>query len=429
MRHLITALLLAAALTCQLYAQIKEGETLDKIVAVVGEEIIMLSEVKSTMMQYAYQNQGIDPNDEKLREEVINSLINEKLVITKAKEDSIEVSEAEIEAEWQFMLEHYIRAYGSRERLENVYGMSVDRMKYEFRDQLKNRLLFGKIKNKKTSEISVSPREVKEFYEEYKDSIPPIPEQYMLYHIVRYIKTPDDAKEQLLKLARRVRDSILAGGSFADFARRYSKDPGSASDGGELGWVARGRLIKEFEDMAFSLQEGQISLPVETPFGYHIIQTMEKAEDKIKVRHILFKLGQTDEDKQEAINFLNDIRDSAAKGKDFEKLAKKYSEEKETQGFGGFIGKIEKSRVPGNIKSIVENLEDGEISEPHPYNADPVKPAYHIIYKKKAIPEHKANLEDDYKEIEMLALTHKQNRVFQDWIKELRETVYWERKD
>ena len=409
-------------------AQVKEGETLDKIVAIVGEEIIMLSDVRSNIMQYAYQNPDINPNDPALEKEVINSLINEKLVITRAKEDSIEVSEDEIEAEWQFMLQHYIQAYGSRERLENVYGMSIERMKYDFRDILKNRLLFEKIKQKKIHEISVSPRDVKDFYTEYKDSIPKIPEQYLIYHIVRYVQTQADAKEITVKLVRKIRDSILAGGDFSDFAKRYSDDPGSAKDGGDLGWVARGKLIKEFEDMAFSLQPGQISLPVESPFGYHLIQTLEKSEDKIKVRHILFKIGQSEEDKQKTIDFLNGIRDSVARGQDFEALAKKYSEEKETQGFGGFIGKIEKARIPESILSIIDGLNDGGVSEPKPYNSDPLKPAFHILYKKKTLPEHQANLDDDYKEVEMLALTFKQNKVFSSWLEELRNSIYWEIK-
>ncbi|ROL61923.1 parvulin peptidyl-prolyl isomerase, partial [Bacteroidetes/Chlorobi group bacterium ChocPot_Mid] len=231
------------------------------------------------------------------------------------------------------------------------------------------------------------------------------------------------------ELAKKVRDSIVRGGLFSDFAKRYSQDPGSANSGGELGWVSKGKLLPEFEKAAFELLPGQTSMPVETPFGYHLIQTLDKNKDSVLSRHILFRVGQSEDDRKYVIGFLNSIRDSVAGGKDFESLAKIYSEETTSKGFGGYLGKMGLEEVPPNIREIVSKLKEGEISEPIPYNVDPSKPAYHIIYKKKEISEHKADLKEDYKLIEQRALAYKKMKMYEDWTAGLRKELYWEIKN
>lgn len=423
---IISALLLLSPLVT--FAQPEEGEKLDEIVAVVGKEIIMKSDVTAQIAMLAQVNPSVDISDPDLRDEVLNSIINEKLVVTKALEDSVTVTEEEIEQRWDVLLENLISQYGSRNRIEKIYGMSINRLKYQYREEIRKNLLSNKLKQQRFQDISVSPKEVEEFFEIYKDSLQAIPPQVELYHIVRYVQAENVAKEEAYELAKKVRDTIIAEDEFAEFAERYSGDPATAKEGGDLGWFEKGKLFPEYEQAAFALQPGEISIPVETPFGFHLIQTIEKDENRIKTRHILFKIGQSSKDVEKTKQFLSSLKDSIKAGQDFETLAKKYSEDKETRGFGGFIGKVTLDEMPSSVREIISKLDAGDVSEPIPYDADRSKPAYHIIYIKRFIESHMPDLENDFKFLEKQAKNYKQMQEYQDWVKELREELYWEIK-
>lgn len=421
-------ILLLFATSLNAVAQAKEGEELDKIIAVVGNDIILESELNSQLLMFAQQDTSLNPTDPVVRQRVLDMLINEKLVVQKAIEDSIEVTDEEIKAQWEQQLDQYVKYYGSIKRIEDIYGMSIDRMQYEYRDEIRKHLLSQKIKMQKFGEVNVTEREVKEFYNKFKDSLPEIPKQVELYHIVKYIKPNENVKKETYELALRVRDSILNGGDFADFAARYSADPGTKDAGGDLGWIKKGKLFPEFEKAAINLSEGQISKPTETPFGYHLIEKLGLNKDSIHVRHILFKFTQSDADKKQTIQFLKDLKQKIEGGKSFEEMAKKYSEETETSGSGGFLGKYPVDNMPPALAQIINSMKVGEISDPLSYGNEP-KPAYHIIWKKAVIPAHTASLEDDYKQLEQLAKNYKQGNLYQKWVEELRKTMYWEIKD
>jgi peptidyl-prolyl cis-trans isomerase SurA len=402
-----------------------EGSTIDKIIAIVGNEIIMQSDLDGQVALYAQQDPSIKMNDPAIRQKVLDALINEKLVIAKAQEDSMTVTEEEIEQGWLYQLGNLIKRYGDEKRIEDIYGMSISRIKNEYRDEIRKQLLAQKLQQKEFGELKVSQREIDEFFAQYKDSLPEIPDKIELYHIVKNVESSKTQKDEQFQFARRIRDSIAAGGSFADYAKRYSADIATAKSGGELGWIEKGKLFKEFEDAAFSLIEGQISQPVETPFGFHVIQTLRKNKDSVFTRHILFKIGQTGKERDTVIHFLNKLKELSEKGDDFEKLAKAFSDEKETAGFGGFLGKFPLDYIPGGIKDLIEKLKEGGISEPIQYSNEP-KLSFHIIYKKKIIKAHKPNLQDDNKEITQMATNFKQNKLYQDWVMGLRKTMHWE---
>lgn len=417
-------------LTGSAFSQLKKGDELDKIVAIVGKEIIMKSDIDGRIIMMAQQNSAYNPNDPKLREEVLNNILEEKLLITKAIEDSIIVSDDEINQRWEVFLQTSIRRYGSEERLASIYGMSIPRLKIELTPEIKNQLLSSKLVERKFSNLNVSQKEVTDFYEKYKDSLPNVPPSVELYHIVKNVTASNEASDEVYELALRVRDSLLKDSDFAEMATKYSGDYASASDGGNLGWFDKGKLFPEFENAAFKLQPGEISMPVKTPFGYHLIETLEKKENSINTRHILFKLGQSTDDRELAKAKLNEIRDSIIAGAyEFEKLALRYSDDKETRGFGGFIGKIPMNELPPDLAKTVESLKDGEISEPLPYSNDPVNPKYHIIYRKKLLPAHKPTLEDDYDFISERAKFNKRIEMYDEWIAELKEELYWEKID
>ncbi len=412
----------------ELFAQIKKGSSLDKVVAIVGKDLILKSEVDQNMAMVMQSNPSINFQDDTYRKKILDNLINEKLMVMKAVEDSVEVSDDEISQRWNEFLNGMIRQYGSESRVEEVIGKTINRAKYEYNDLIKQRLLVDKLTQLKFSQINVSKKEVEEFFEKYRDSIPKVAPKISLYHLVKNVKVNNDLKIKSYEKAVSVRDSILNGGDFAKFATTYSADPGSAADGGNLGWFEKGKLFPEFEKAANNLQKGEISLPIETPFGFHIIQTIDKKKDALNTKHILFKVDLSDDDTKDVINELKSLKDKFQKGEKFEDLAKENSDDKDTKGFGGFLGKLQLEEMPPNLKSVILELNIGDVSDPIPYGGDPIKPAYHIIYKKEYNPEHNVNLDEDYKNIEQLTMVSKRQKIMSDWIITLRNELYWELK-
>lgn len=417
-------LFLSIANFANLNAQIK---ILDKIVAVVGDEEIKLSDVKSQAYLFAQQDPKFNPEDPTLQKQILDQMINERLILIKARQDSISVTEDEVNQRWEFQIKALIEHYGSASRIEEIYGMSLSQLKNTYRDEIRKSLLIEKMKEKKLGNISVSDREIKEFYEKFKDTLPNIPDQVELYHIVKNLQSSKEIRLKKLELAQKIRDSILKNGNFEDFARRYSDDLTTSAIGGELGWVSRGSLLPEFEQVAFSLQKNEISQPFETPLGFHIAQLLNRSKDSIFVRHILFKLTPTEEDIQVVKKTLEELRLRVQKGEPFEELAKKYSDEEETRSSGGFLGKFFLEQLPNNLKEMLDTLKEGEVSEPILYKTHPQE-SYRILFKKKFIPSHPINLQNDYKELEKYAIAYKQNQLYQKWVSELRQQIYWEIK-
>lgn len=404
-----------------LYAQ--QSQVLDKIIATVGREIVLQSDIEGRIAMFLQQNPKVNPSDPELRKQVLESLINERLMVTKAVEDSIAVMDEEINQSLDFMMQNLMQTYGSEKRVEDLYGMSVSRIRKNYREEVRKQLLVERLQQQKFMGVKCTNREVEDFYNQYRDSIRAIPASVELAHIVKHIKPSADAKEEVKRLALKIRDSILKGVDFAELAKRHSGDPGSASTGGDLGWVDKGKFVAEYERAAYDLQSGETSQPIESPFGFHIIQTIEKRKDASHTRHILLKLGGSADDKSRVEKILTDLKERVEKNESFEDLAKQYSDEKETQGFGGSMGVIELNRLPADLKSIVETLSEGGVSQPLPYMADPTKPSLHIILKKKNIAEHSPSLSSDFKKIEQMALQQKQAKLMDSFLKELRDAI------
>jgi peptidyl-prolyl cis-trans isomerase SurA len=407
-------------------AQPKAGESLDRIVAIVGDDVVMKSDIDGQIGALMQYDKNLDVNDKALRKQILDGLIDQFLMVYKAKQDSIVISDEEVTQRMEMHLQTEVRRFGSEQRVEQVYGMSIPRIKNEIKEKIRQSLLVQNLLSVKFSDVKVSQKEVQDFYANNSDSIPEMPAAYELYHIVKNVKSDDDTKKTSFEFAIKLRDSLLNGADFADFAKRYSGDPGTSQDGGELGWFERGKLFPEFEQAAFRLAVNEISLPIETPFGFHIIQTLDKRTDAVKTRHILLKFAQSTEDKQRAIDFLNDLKKKVESGSDFEELAKLHSDDKDSRGFGGFLGKLPYEDIPDKLRSIVTALPDGGLSEPMLYVSDPSKESYHIIYKKKFHVVHKANLKDDFNEIEQYAIESKKRKLYSEFLQNLRKDMHWE---
>jgi peptidyl-prolyl cis-trans isomerase SurA len=229
-------------------------------------------------------------------------------------------------------------------------------------------------------------------------------------------------------------DSLKAGADFSGLAKRYSEDAGTAVNGGDLGMVRRGEFIKEFAEAAFALQEGQTSKPVETTFGYHIIQLLERRGEAIHVRHILIKVGKTQSDDDSTVVFLKQLRGQAlaestvsseAVSMKFAELAKKYSEDEESKAMGGDLGTIDVSSLTPDFLGTVKGLESGQISQPVKVTTGSTY-AYQIVYLRKRIPSHKISLERDWKRVEQYASLFKRNKEYAKWISEIKKNVNWE---
>lgn len=405
--------------------------SMERIVAVVGKEIVLKSDVDGQVAMLIQRDPSLAKDEAKTREFVLDQLINERLVMTKAIEDSIIVTEDQITERMEYQIRTLVQQFGSEKRIEDVYGMSMARIRRDFRDEIRKQLLVEIISERKFTGIKASRGEVEDFYNRYRDSLKtkPVRPKVDLYHIVKFIKASDQQRKEANQLALRIRDSIVGkGGSFSDFARRYSGDPGSAVNGGDLGTVERGKFVPAFENAAFGLQPDEISQPTETPFGFHVIQLISKTGTSITARHILIRVGQSDADKEAAQAALVAIKKRVEGGESFIDIAKTASDERETAGFGGLMGQIELERLPEELKSVIVNLKDGGVSDPLPYTTDPEHQGYHILFRKSIIPEHVATLETDYKILEQMTTIDKTDRLKAEWYAELRRTLYWEKR-
>ena len=400
----------------------------DKIVAVVDNEIILQSEVDFQTNLLASQRK-LDPNDPELKKRVLNSMIDDKLVYAQADIDSIKITEAEINQRIDYQINVFTQQYGSIEKVEQVYGMSLSKIKRELRDDVKKNLMVQKIQQKKFGDVNATRREVESFYFKFKDSLGVIPEKVHISHIFR---KPEASKETIKKyydFANAIRDSILNGADFAIMAKKYSEDPGSAVKGGDLGFVKKGVFYKQFEAAAFALKVGEISQITETPVGLHIIQLLEKRGEAIHTRHILIKIKKGEKADFRAINFLNSLRDSIVRfDKPFKIMAKEYSEDDNSNNFGGDLGTFYLNQLDKSTLDVVAKLGEGEISFPRRFEFGRGNYGYHIVLLKKRTPQHPADLITDYTELAKLATEYKKQKKYEQWIQNLKTKIYWEIK-
>ncbi|MFZ1520440.1 MAG: peptidylprolyl isomerase [Ignavibacteriaceae bacterium] len=409
-------------LTISLAAQ----QTLDKIVAVVDDEIILQSELEFQVNIFASQRQ-LDPSTSGLKEQLLNSMIEEKLMYAQADIDSITVTEDEINQRIEYQINSFTQQYGSIANIEKIYGMSIDRIKRELRDEVRKSLMSQRLQEKNFGKLQATRREVEEFFNSYKDSIGTIPEKVTIFHIFQNPKASEKLKKKFLEKATALLDSIKAGRDFSELAKKYSDDPGSAAQGGDLGFVKKGVFYPEFEEAAFKLNVGELSGVIESPVGFHIIQMIEKRGESINTRHILIKIKADENADLQTIDFLSEVRDSIQKGlRTFQECAKKYSEDKESAPFGGELGTYYINQLDKALLDAVGKLKQGEIGYPRRLEYAPGTYGYHIVWLQSRIPQHKADLTEDYTEVKKLADENKKQKEYTKWIEKIKGQIFWE---
>lgn len=403
-----------------------QAQVLDKVIAVVDNEIILKSELEFRVNMEAAQR-NMNPADSTLRRAILNSLIEEKLMYAQAEMDTIKVTDEQVTQQLEYQINYFIQQYGSREKLEQVYGMPIEKIKRSLHDDTRKNLMAQMLQQKKFGQIESSRKEVEEFFSTIQDSLPIVQQKFQIYHIFQNPKTGERIKQKAKEFAKSLLDSIKAGADFSALAKKYSDDTGSQQAGGDLGFQKRGLLVPEFEAAAYALAPNQLSGIVESPFGYHIIQLIERRGDAIHARHILVKVKADDEADLRSIEFLNEIRDSIVrKVNTFEYYAKKYSDDKENARFGGEIGTFEQSQLDKALTDVIYKLKEGEISYPKRIEIDRNTYGYHLVKLAQRIPEHKANLDLDYPEIKRLADYAKKQKLYSKWMKEIKEKIFWE---
>lgn len=427
------ALVMAAAGLFPATAQ-DQGVVIDRIIAKVDDKIILQSELEQAYLQFLSSGQ-VNSGTSKCN--IFESLVVNKLLVAKAEIDSVIVLEPEVDNNLDQRMQMIISQVGGNEAaLENYYGKSLEDIRNELRESVREQLIIQRMQNTITADISVTPAEVQEFFNKIPgDSLPYFSAEVSIGQIVKIPEVGNDVKEkarkQLLEYKKRIED----GESFEAMARQYSQGP-SAPKGGNLGYQQRGNLVPPYEAAALQLEPGELSGPVESEFGFHLIQLISRRGNEYDSRHILLQMEPSEKDLELAHQYLDSLRtliveDSLA----FEKMAKEYSDEQITADNGGFmVGETGSAYVPTDKLDFetfltLDTMKLGKITPPLKYQTQDGKKALRIIYYKDRRKPHQANLLDDYQKIATAALAEKKNIILNSWFEEARDDVFIEIDD
>lgn len=429
LKRILTLVALITTCISATYAQ--QSQVIDKIVAVVGKNIIMQSDIEEQYMQYRIQG-GIKGSASSIRCEILEDQLFRKLMLNQAELDSIEVTETQIEADLDRYIRYYISQLGSQEKLEKYYDKPINEIKNDLRISLKERQLMEEVQRKIVAGVSATPSDVRDFFNNIpQDSIPMVSAQYEIAQLVKKPPITLDEKLAVKDKLYELRARILKGERFSTLALLYSEDPGSAKKGGELGFQGRGELVPEFEAAAFALKDGEISEVVETEYGYHIIQLIERRGDYINVRHILLTVKVSPEALETAYNQLDSIANLIRNDSiTFDEAVLKFSDEDDKINGGYLVNPNTGSTMfsaedlDQQVSVVINRLNVGEVSDPVPMKTKNDKDAYRLLIIKKKTPPHKANLKDDYALIQQSTMQKMRQEAINKWIESKSTKAY-----
>ena len=398
------------------YAQDKK---IDGVAAVIGNEVVLESDIQRDYM--LAQQQGAEVPDQC---SFVSNILVQKMVLTHAKQDTlVSVSTERTKARALSILEDF-KSRGSEEEILAVYGV---RTMAELQNELEiivseNQLIQAK-RELIEDNTDASPEDVKNFFNQYKDELPKINEEVELSHIVMYPVITPEHKQEIIDQLNGIKKEIQEGASFSTKAILYSEDPGSSNNGGLYQNIRRGTFVPEFDAVAFNLEEGEISDPVESKFGFHLIQLDKRLGQAIDVRHILIVPKPTEEEMRVAHNLMDSIKTQISEGKmTFKEAALKYSEDKYTRYNGGKLtnpqsgeNRFERSKLPMKQVYAIAGLESGQMAEPFETEFENRK-ALELLKLDLVVPAHKISLETDYTRVQNMAVQQKQQEKLFDWI-------------
>ncbi len=427
-------LILFVALTLSSFAlQAQTRELMDKVVARVGDEYVLLSEVEEQYSSAKEQRQNLPANYKCM---VVDQILVNKLLVNQAKIDSLYPKEEEIETQLNSRFERILEYMnGNVEQFVAYYGQSPEAMKETMRDDMKDQLMSEKMRTKILSDVSVTPSEVRKFFKEIpKDSLPYFNQEVEISEIILKPKANDVQKRLAKEKLADIREKIVSGKmSFEDMAKKFSEDPGSGREGGDLGWAKRGKFVPEFEATAYKLDAGQLSEVFESDFGFHILQLIERRGNSIHTRHILVKAQITDEDVALAKHTLDSVRMAVIKDSlTFSKAVKDFGD-KSTQSFHA-DGRVTNPSSGNNTFETrdldpdtyfaIDSMKIGSICKPIEISLPTGEKYYRIIKLLLKTSPHKANLLTDYNKISSATLDQKKSAALVKWIERKAQSTF-----
>ena len=427
MKSAILAMLLVSA------AAIAQDNVIDEVIWVVGDEAILRSEVEEERLRAQYEGMPI-PGDPYCV--IPEQLAIQKLYLHQAEIDSIEANESTVSHQVDARINFYLNQIGSKEKMEEYFRKTTTEIREELMTSVRNQMIIQQMQAKLTENVKPTPAEIRRFYESMpEDSLPMIPAQVEVQILSFEPKVPVEEIERVKSRLREFTERVNSGNAdFAMLARLYSEDTESAKHGGELGFVGRGQLVKEFAEVAFNLNDPRrVSRIVQTEYGYHIIQLIEKKGDRINCRHILMRPRISGDDKVKAISRLDSIADVVRSGKaTFEQAVSYFSEDKNTALNAGLMmneqtgaSKFEYQDLPPEVAKQIYSMNIGEISKPF-VMMDPMKnrEVVAVVKLKTKVAAHKANLTDDYQVVRQLLVQKQSEELLKAWVQKKQQEIY-----
>ncbi|MBU0488761.1 MAG: peptidylprolyl isomerase [Bacteroidetes bacterium] len=399
-----------------------QENVIDEIVAVIGNDIILKSDIEKTYFQYVMQGARSESFDMKC--EILEELMFQKLLKYQAMLDSVDITDKQVEAELDRRMRYFVAQIGSEEALEKYFQKSVAEIKEELGENIYNQLMSETMQRKITENVHITPSEVSDFFRKIpKDSLPMVNSEIEIAQIVKAPVLTDVEKKEAKDKLENIKTQIVTPSDFKSKAVLYSQDPGSAKKGGDLGWVKRGELFTEVEEVAYGLQENEISPVFESKAGFHIVQMIERRGERINIRHILIKPQVSLSSMVSAERYLDSISTLVMTDKmTFEEAAKKFSDDDSKTNGGVLVNpntgtsRFEMDQIDASLFFIIDKMKAGEISRPVLMETENGGQAYRLVRLVKRTDPHVANLKDDYPMIQDAALESKKEKNISDWI-------------
>lgn len=413
------------------FAQSPQRAVVDKIVAKVDDYIVLKSELERAYLDVMSRGEH---SGSQTKCQILEGLVLNKLMAAKAEIDSVVVGDERVELDLDMRMQQIINQMGGdEEAIEKYYGKTLEEFKDELREQVREQLVVQEVQRTIVEGLTITPEEVKKFFKNIpRDSLPYFSSEVVVGQIVKKPTINQAAKKEAERFLYDLRERAEKGEDFLELVTTYSQDP-SARYGKTLGWVKRGQMVPEFEAASMKLKPGELSKPIETEFGIHLIKQIDRRGNEYHPAHILILHKYLEEDFAKAAHFLDSIKtliqlDSIT----FAKAAKEHSEDKQTSGNGGFMisstgsAKVPISELDGDLYFTIDTMQVGTITPPLKFKTANGKDALRIIYYKEKYKPHQANLKEDYQKIQMAAKNAKQSKIMNEWFIEAIDDVYIE---
>jgi peptidyl-prolyl cis-trans isomerase SurA len=405
------------------------AEVLDRIVGVVDNEIILMSELESQLQLYAIQSGTVISDTavrDSLKREFLDRMIEDKVLLVQAERDtSINVTNKEVEDALSSQIQTIRAQFPSEDAFQDqlrAEGLTIKSLREQYRDEVKNQIMKDKLIQKRLALVRVSSGEVKRFYEANRDSLPEKPAGVRLAHILVGSQPGQATRDSLYQYASLIRQKAVDGEDFALLARNYSDDP-SGAEGGDLGWFSRGEMVPEFEEAAYSLGVGQISDVVETQYGFHIIKCTGRKGDRVRASHVLIRVAPSDSDLAGRLSLADSLYQLARDGADFGELAREYSDDASSREKGGELGWYAADDLLPEFKEALSGMDVGEITPPVASEF-----GYHIILLEEKRVSSPIDLTEDYDTLEEMARRDKTRKQLDEWLQQISAQLYIDKR-